>query len=891
LSYLYNAMPQPASEHGPDLAFTFAAHLTCLQDELKKLLQAAWKQPQGSSKQQLSMLDLMHLATNQQRPAAAAMLFGFLQQQHSQLRNKKQQLEQRSATQQQQLPQQQPRIATRHRARREQQQLDLSQQVQQLQQRLQKFDQGAQGFELEQLLATAVARGHVEVLGNLCSLPAAAQLPSEAILQLLHRSIVHKSPASEITGRLLELAAAADAAAAAEDATAAREFAMIDEAAALDDIHVDDNVVGPALRDQQQQVQMQHQVQQQEQEPRQQLLSGPAAQVQLLRLLEAAVSRSNSPAVRTLVVQQALQTLDTATCSSLARTAIELRDSAALDALSILPGFQTLPVDSTEQLLAVGAQSRSRYIMTQLATLPNAAAISPASAAALLGGALQPEGSAVALVLVELPAAQNISVDDAAQLAEKALAAPTAHAANWQLQLVSRLPAASQLSSAALTRLLVIAIRQDCMAGSQAVAQLCSLTPAVLGLAAGDVASLLQTAATAGSAAAVGLLCQLPAASQLQADALYAVLQAAVNCCKPAAHGIVGQLCSELAGTAALLQPQQLVSLLSKAMALVSSGVGTGALRSLLRLPTAQQLQPDDASALMSLALQTPRAYDLLTVLLAWLPAAKEIEAAQLAVHVKAALVMEKVADAGALLVLPAASALTHEHVAALLISLFDQVRTPSRMQQAQHTFDLLSGRPAAQQMPAKGLMQILQELLRLMARLQQLPGSSPKPCLAWLQKLLALQPAALIAAADAEQLLLLALQQQLAAAPLLCQLPVLEQLDSSALQRLLTYAMNVPVPAQQQAGADSPTSSSSSSLAVAVGRLCKLPGTQQMQPAAYAALLRSALLQGRPEVLKVLAYASVPASRIQKAVLLELLKTAVQRMTGKVSAAPSVYI
>jgi hypothetical protein len=856
-----------------------------LQEELKKLLQASWKQPPSSSKQQLNMLDLMHLATNQQRPAAAAMLFGFLQQQHTQLRSMKQQVEQRSEKQQQ-PQQQQRRMATRHRERKEQQQLDLSQQVQQLQQRLQEFDQGAQGVELEQLLATAVAGGHVEVMGNLCSLPAASQLQRGVILRLLHRSIVHKSPVGEITGRLLQLAAAADAAAAADDATAAAEDAMMDEAAAADDdIHIVDDVAGPGSRDQQQQSQQPHAQQQvQEQEPRQQLLSGLAAQVQLLRLLEAAVSRSNSPAVRRLVGQQALQTLDAATCSSLARTAIELRDSATLDALSVLPGFQALPVNDVEQLLAVGAQSRSRYIMQQLAALPKAAAISPASVAALLGAALQPEGSAAAQVLIDLPAAQNISVDDAALLAEKALAAPTAHAAHWQLQLVSRLPAASQVGPAALTRLLEFAIRQDSMAGSQAVAQLCALTPAVLGLAAGDVASLLQTAAEAGSAAAVALLCQLPAASQLQADALYAVLQAAVNCCKPAAHGIVGQLCNELAGAAALLQPQQLLSLITKAVRLVSFGIGAGSLRALLRLPAAQQLQPDHASALISVVLQTPRAHDLLTVLLAWLPAVQQIEAAQLVAHVKAALGMDRLADAGALLGLPAASALPHEDVAALLIGLFDLVRTPSRMVQAQHMFDLLAGLPAAQQMPAKCFVQILQELLRLLARLLQLPGSNSRTCLAWLQKLLALQPATQITAADAEQLLLLALQQQPAAVPLLCQLPVAEQLDSSALQRLLTISMNVPTPVVQQASADSPTMSGSNILVVAIGRLCKLPGTQQMQPTAYAALLRSALLQGKPEVMKCLAHNSVPASRIEKAVLLDLLKTAVQQMTGKVN-------
>ncbi|KAF6252495.1 hypothetical protein COO60DRAFT_1704259 [Scenedesmus sp. NREL 46B-D3] len=507
--------------------------------ELEKLLQAAWVRP-GRSKQQARMLDLMHLATNQTRPAAASVLFN----------------------------------------------------------------------------VTATW---------------------EAILQLLHRSVVRKNPAYEVTDLLLQLAAAADAAAAAE---APLPTAPAAAAAAWDD----DDGDGARLSCDGQALQLQH-----KQEPQQQAVGWPA-----LLHASAAVSRRNYNAVRQLVGKQALQTLDAAACSSLARTAMELHDSATLDALA-----------------AAG-------------------------------------GAGMARVLLGHPAAQNISVEDAMQLAETALAASTELAVVTQLLVVCSLPAAAQLAAADLRRLLAIAV-EDSVAGDQAVAQLCALTPAVLGLAADDVAQLLTAAALSGNASVADALIQLPAASELQADALHAVLRAALDACKPAVHTIVGQLC-ELAG-AQQLQPQQLLSLLPNAIRIGSLGIGTSALRSLLQLPAAQQVQPGDASALLSLVLQSPHADDLLDVLLAGLPVVKQMDAAQLEAHVRTALANEDAMVAAALLALPAAAALAHEDVAALLVRLMDQVRAPARLDKAAHAFDLLCGLPAAQKMPPQRLVELLQKV------------------------------------------------------------------------------------------------------------------------------------------------------------------------------------
>jgi hypothetical protein len=62
------------------------------------------------------------------------------------------------------------------------------------------------------------------------------------------------------------------------------------------------------------------------------------------------------------------------------------------------------------------------------------------------------------------------------------------------------------------------------------------------------------------------------------------------------------------------------------------------------------------------------------------------------------------------------------------------------------------------------------------------------------------------------------------------------------------------------------------------------LPGAQQLQPELLAALLHSALMRRTPEVLKSVAQIAGAAERLEKGELLGLLRTAMQRMTGRVS-------
>jgi hypothetical protein len=842
--------------------------ISVLQDWLKKLLCEAWEDP-ATFHQQPSMLDLLHLAANMQRPNAADALLNFLQEQRLQLQTIKHQLEMQSK-------QQQRKISTRNRARSELQQHDLQLQLQHLQQHLQEFDQEAQGLELEQLLATTVARGHGLLLERLCKLPAAAQLPGDAILQLLHRGIVHRSPSARVTSRLLRLAADADAAAEVKAITKEAEAA----------VHEDDDVAGARRDDQQKQQQPQE-----KQEQRQLLLSGPAAQQQLERLLFAAVTRGNSSAVALLVEQRVLQAVDSTTCSSLASIAIQQQNSSTLSALLKLPGLQDLPVQEVEQLLTAAVTLRNRPLVQQIAGLPNAAAVSPATLTQLLSSTLQGgNGSAVAQQLLALPTALSISSDGAAQLAEAALAAGTPVSASWHMQYVCRLPAAAHIAPAALSQLLATAIQVDSMAGAGAVgtgsaAQLCSLTPAALGLAASDVAHLLQTAAELGNTAALAMICSLPAASQLQADDVYAVLQAAIATCRPAASTTVREVCMLLADAVSQLQRQQMHELLAKSVSLVNIGMGTAVLSTLLQLPAAQQLQVQDASALVWLALQVQRSYQIVERFLDMLPAAQQMEAAQLAAHAKAALSTDRMQDAAALLNLQAAHAIEAEDIAALLLVLFSHLHANTNFCTIDeiHVFNHLLDLPKAHQLQPQRLVQILQELLRVSARLQQLPRSS-HPILMWVEQLTELQAAAQIPAADVEQLLQAALQHQHAAAiTALSLLEGAQQLNSTAVFRLLTTAISAaPVPAQQQTGTPANDSFSGSQIVV-VGRLCKLPGAQAMLPEQFSALLYRTLHLGRPEVLKTLSQAGGPAEKIEKRVLLDLLRTAVQRMTGKV--------
>jgi hypothetical protein len=145
-----------------------------LQEKMMELLNAAWKVPTaGEEPPPLNLADMLHLAVNLQDLTPAAAILGEVSQLRSQLVNQQlsELLQQKKALQAQGA----------ENVKAEQQALSLASlaavKTQQLQLRLQKFDQQVNGAELEQLLATAIARNHIKVMKQLCALPAAAHVP------------------------------------------------------------------------------------------------------------------------------------------------------------------------------------------------------------------------------------------------------------------------------------------------------------------------------------------------------------------------------------------------------------------------------------------------------------------------------------------------------------------------------------------------------------------------------------------------------------------------------------------------------------------------------------------------------------------------------------------
>jgi septal ring factor EnvC (AmiA/AmiB activator) len=283
-----------------------------LWDKLSNVLAAAWEASAANPQPQTSYADLLHLAVNQQHDEAAYTYtpLRLVQEQRRRLQDKQKQL--------QQLRRQQRGTVTRGRIKNKQQQEALQQEAQQLQQRLQEFDRQVNAAELEQLLATAVARMHSVVVHLLGMLPAAAQLQTTAVMQLLRCSIMHKSHGQVLFEFMLDVAAAADDAAAARADDAARAKAAggadtVATAAALE----------PASPEQQQQ--------QQQQPPPQQVLDDPQ---QVLALLETAVQYSNSAAVEVLAeCVPAELGLKPSAIMLLARTLVQTQDRAALIAI------------------------------------------------------------------------------------------------------------------------------------------------------------------------------------------------------------------------------------------------------------------------------------------------------------------------------------------------------------------------------------------------------------------------------------------------------------------------------------------------------------------------------------------------------------------------------
>jgi hypothetical protein len=82
----------------------------------------------------------------------------------------------------------------------------------QLQQRLQEFDQLVNAAEVAHLLITAVSRMHNTVVLQLCALPAAAHVSSATMKQLRQRCLAHMPQTASALQKLLQLATPAAAA-------------------------------------------------------------------------------------------------------------------------------------------------------------------------------------------------------------------------------------------------------------------------------------------------------------------------------------------------------------------------------------------------------------------------------------------------------------------------------------------------------------------------------------------------------------------------------------------------------------------------------------------------------------------------------------------------------
>lgn len=802
------------------------ACVPCLQDKCKQLL------PSLSSPGAPNVVDLLHLAINHHRPAAAEALLAHLQRQKTQLEAQQRQLMQ---VQQQASANAGKRRNTRGKAQREQQQQRLQQEIQELHAHVQQVEEQLGSAQLlEQLLVTAVARKHAGVVGMLCTLPAAARLPDAAVMQLLHRAIVHKSPAPGLLDYLLQLPGGAEA------------------------------TPGSLTS---------HPEQQEQQQQRQPLLAGVA---ELSALLHAAVQRCHAGAVQLLARQPAAQSIDTATAAELAKTAVELRSVTILETLSSIPAVQELGGPEVEGLLATAVQLSSWSLVRQLCTLPGSAAISPAGMTSLLSAAVQQGSSLLVERLAATAAAQGVSSEKAAQLLEEAMAAHPGNDGTIQM-LLDHLPSAAMIPAPALARLLNSAIRQT-NSNHFLVGRLCQLGPAAAALASPIVLQLLHAALETSNTNtnALQALCHLPGAAQLTPDELYSLLSTALYYSKPNVHSIVHQLCSDLATVAAQLEAVQVAQLLQEAVRIGSGGSSSFlsiAVRALVQLQPAQHITTEQAVALLKLALRCVRTGEIMGWLLT-LQSVQQMSKADLADIVRRAFVLDKMTAAGQLLRLPLAKELDANTIAVLLLALLEQIKGSSPVGDAKDALHLLCGLPNAQGIPAERCAELLQAVIKLPAKL----ASTGYMTVVWLPDVMKLPLASQLTPAAAESLLQSAVLRNPWAVKYLTQMHAAQVLDAAAVERLLALSISPAAYATPMGpGAVAPPSHSPP-----ITWLAQLPACKDLAPAKLAGLLHSALQQGRSDALKCLSQIEGPAARIDRATLLMLLRTAVQRMTGK---------
>jgi hypothetical protein len=821
----------------------------------------------------------MHLWVNQQDDDAAYKFLRFIQQQRRNLQDKQWQLQRLTGSGHDGQTQQRS-IITRGTIKSKQQQEGLERELQQMQQRLQEFDRQVNAAELEQLLATAVARTHTIVVHLLGLLPAAAQLPATAVMQLLRCSIMHKSHDQGLLEFMLEVAAIADDAASSK-AAAARTVAALgaDTVATAAELAL----VSPEQQQQQQQ-QREPQVQVQVQ-----VLDDPQ---QVLVLLETAVQYSNSEAVQVLTqLVPAAWALKASAVMPLARTLVQTQERAALTALCALPGMQQLGGQQLRELLWWAAKLDNSKIVKVLTSLPGAQQLTGVDMTAVLMQAAQTEGRAIE-ALMTLPAKRHVCWQSCADLLEAAASAAAGLRSSTTLKALLQLPCAEDVGAATLKRLL-----QDAIAAhdDELLHELFLLPDTSLGLTqAADVLQLMLAALDAENCSAVAQLCDRPDALGLSSEQLQLLISEIISRRVTDGDELVIQLCADLKSVAEQLQSNQVFDLMREVVEMGGSDerrlLASGMLEALGELPGATNMQPDLVTLLLNQALTatSSNAFGMVRELCD-MEAARNTYTDQLAPVVHLALTRRSHRAAFYMLGLPCAQAWSAEDIVRCLHVLLWQLRSSESPQIAQDIARHLLLLPLAREIPASELQQLVQMLQQALgsSRAGQctVPGLTPGAAAALLQALLDLLPHDDAGAAVIQQLLCYALQHNASSAKQMLQVKAADVLDAAAVQRLLELAVSAAGRSQQQQQQQQQASSAAAAaLLDAVELICELPGAQQLQPDALAELLRSALMRRTPEVLKCLAQIDGAAERMEKGVLLGLLKTAMQRMTGRVS-------
>jgi hypothetical protein len=447
----------------------------------------------------------------------------------------------------------------------------------------------------------------------------------------------------------------------------------------------------------------------------------------------------------------------------------------------------------------------------------------------------------------------------------------------------------------------VVMYKPDDEDSLEAVRQLVE-SPAAASLDASEVYTVCVEAAQFNRAELLTNLCELPAAKQLSPEELYEVMSVAVRNSKKAAAGAAYALCTQLKSVAVQMQAQQVYRVAFTVAELAGSKeagmtplTSLAALEALGQLPGMQQISVDGLNGLVfdyitSLGESDDKVSSLLTVLLS-APSAQQLEQVQITRLVCEAITRQLYGCTALLLHLPAAQQMDTDHVYYALYMLLQHMSSCEHFKAAEDVCAQMLQLPAVQQCTDHDMFdKCVSVVVHLPQRLQHKSGTADVEGIAYvaqrhvvlLEQLLAVPAAQGCTMEDGDEMLRYTLQRCPAAAKVLCsKLPELQQLAAPSILALLTSALGRPEQAMQQSG--------SCSSEAAIGCLCALPGSQQLQPQALQRLLQGALLQGallqdKSTAVECLASVEGPAAGIAKEALLDLLHTAVRRKSDKVS-------